>query len=614
MSRVVSQRHSSSPPSTSSSASNTAASRDGLREAVRGMGYQAGAQALSPFVQRKASGAASHGDPARAALAGFEGPGGALPHSAAMERSFGEDLSGVRAHTGPAARHACENLGARAYAYDGQVAFADASPDKGLVAHEVTHVLQERKAGGAPQAKGGLGSPSGGAERQADRVQSAVESGGQASDVLAGEPLAQPEGVQRFKAKDLGIQFSANTEGAATRAHFPIIPTRETPRIPIPLAPTPLVMMLYGTIGLQGSYQASANDEGEVAHKVGIWGPMRMFLSGGAPHLAEIYGSLDFTASGSGSLTMGPEGSELSLVRVDMSGGVSLGAKLGPAGAVEVRIPVAGANLFWMTFGTITSDGTVDGFEWDWGDDVYAAIDRLKELYEWAVNLPARAWETAGDVVNLVMDPMAPLENALEGINSMVDFVGSGVAALEEFGEVMGGLGECFGSALFQGVAYDLGYLHAALYQAKPRVRGRRGENSTIHGIHRDLIRPFEAEYRQLLSEGRRAGGSYPPINHFAALKDKTLADLSGEHISSAEYVYAAYTDAPVPDLGSMTAIGYLEWMRGQNWLAIGRRDPAEAGMSLQAQADSGLREEREQGCMMGTLPEEEGQHSEVSE
>ena len=82
---------------------------------------------------------------------GFSGASSKVPHLKAMEKSFGgADFSGVRAHVGtPQAKAACESLGAEAYAMDGAVAFKSATPSQSLVAHELTHVLQQRGGGAA---------------------------------------------------------------------------------------------------------------------------------------------------------------------------------------------------------------------------------------------------------------------------------------------------------------------------------------------------------------------------------------------------------------------------------------------------------------------------------
>jgi hypothetical protein len=83
---------------------------------------------------------------------GDSGPGAPaapveLPHRSEMERRFGADFGAVRGYVGQ--RELLAEHDARAAAEGEIVAFADASPDREVVAHELTHVLQQRRAGGA---------------------------------------------------------------------------------------------------------------------------------------------------------------------------------------------------------------------------------------------------------------------------------------------------------------------------------------------------------------------------------------------------------------------------------------------------------------------------------
>ncbi len=61
-----------------------------------------------------------------------------LPHRSEMERAFGTDLGDVGVKVG------ARLGGERALAGPGSVAFAEQSPDRKVVAHEVAHVLQQR--------------------------------------------------------------------------------------------------------------------------------------------------------------------------------------------------------------------------------------------------------------------------------------------------------------------------------------------------------------------------------------------------------------------------------------------------------------------------------------
>jgi Domain of unknown function (DUF4157) len=70
---------------------------------------------------------------------------------AQAERAYGTDLSGVRVHSGPAAREAAHAVGARAYTV-GEHVVLGAQGDRSLM-HELAHVVQQRL-GGPPPAAG----------------------------------------------------------------------------------------------------------------------------------------------------------------------------------------------------------------------------------------------------------------------------------------------------------------------------------------------------------------------------------------------------------------------------------------------------------------------------
>lgn len=153
-----------------------------VQASLRRMSYADAVVHLSPV-----GGASSGGDPGSVAQSGFAGGGSAVPYKAEMEQTFGTRFDAVQAYSGSAATAACEGLGAEAYAVGSQVAFKG-TPDKGTVAHELTHVVQADKAGGsaAPAcAGGGVSSPSSAAEQEASAVESAVRSGQPIPEITA---------------------------------------------------------------------------------------------------------------------------------------------------------------------------------------------------------------------------------------------------------------------------------------------------------------------------------------------------------------------------------------------------------------------------------------------
>jgi hypothetical protein len=60
-----------------------------------------------------------------------------------MEPRFGYDFGSVRLHTGGAARSSAAGLGAQAYTVGPHVVLRDESPSRELLAHELTHVVQQ---------------------------------------------------------------------------------------------------------------------------------------------------------------------------------------------------------------------------------------------------------------------------------------------------------------------------------------------------------------------------------------------------------------------------------------------------------------------------------------
>ncbi|MCX3059541.1 DUF4157 domain-containing protein [Streptomyces sp. GXMU-J5] len=68
----------------------------------------------------------------------------AAPVRQEMESRFGTDFSGVRLHTGPAAARSARAIGARAYTSGSHVVIGAGGGDKHTLAHELTHVVQQR--------------------------------------------------------------------------------------------------------------------------------------------------------------------------------------------------------------------------------------------------------------------------------------------------------------------------------------------------------------------------------------------------------------------------------------------------------------------------------------
>ena len=162
------------------------------------------------MVQLAAAGSAGSGGPpgVRAAAAeGVSDGGGPLPHGSAIQQAFGRhDVSGVKAHTGGAARQASEAIGAQAYATGEDVAFRDA-PDLHTAAHEAAHVVQQRQ---GVTLGGGVGRVGDRYERQADEVADRVVRGESAEPLLdgAGGGATADRPVQRLALPGAAVQLT----------------------------------------------------------------------------------------------------------------------------------------------------------------------------------------------------------------------------------------------------------------------------------------------------------------------------------------------------------------------------------------------------------------------
>ncbi|MEM8639092.1 MAG: DUF4157 domain-containing protein [Cyanobacteria bacterium P01_G01_bin.54] len=118
------------------------------------------------------------------AASGMQGSPQKLPHLKAVEQSFGMSMGHVQAYVGStAAKQACAQLGAQAYALGNNAVFAGSSPDKALVGHEAMHTLQQGS--GKVQARGEMGQPGDQYEQEADKVGDLVARGQSTAPILA---------------------------------------------------------------------------------------------------------------------------------------------------------------------------------------------------------------------------------------------------------------------------------------------------------------------------------------------------------------------------------------------------------------------------------------------
>ncbi|HEY0612313.1 MAG TPA: DUF4157 domain-containing protein, partial [Chitinophaga sp.] len=112
-----------------------------------------------------------------------------------FEPRFGHDFSRVKVHNDARAHAAARAVHAAAYTVGSDITFAagqfqpGTASGKRLLAHELTHVVQQRHAAPVAQAASlKLGAPEGAAEQEADHIAAAVERGGKFPGITA-----QPE-------------------------------------------------------------------------------------------------------------------------------------------------------------------------------------------------------------------------------------------------------------------------------------------------------------------------------------------------------------------------------------------------------------------------------------
>lgn len=111
---------------------------------------------------------------------GVSGAGGPLPFGEQIQKSFGHDLSFIRAHTGGSSAHAASTMGAEAYTVGRDVALP--SPTLRTAAHEAYHAFEQQH--GGVQLKDGVGRPNDIHEQKADEAAERVVQGQSAKDLL----------------------------------------------------------------------------------------------------------------------------------------------------------------------------------------------------------------------------------------------------------------------------------------------------------------------------------------------------------------------------------------------------------------------------------------------
>ncbi|MBV7248101.1 DUF4157 domain-containing protein [Streptomyces sp. MW-W600-10] len=136
----------------------------------------------------------------------------AAPLRQEMEARLGADFSEVRLHTGTTAQRSAGEIGARAYTSGSNIVIGDGGTDKRTLAHELTHVIQQRQGPVAGTTRGDglrVSDPSDRFEREAEATANRVMSAPVPSAGLAAEPAPGP---QAATAGDGAVQRALVTE------------------------------------------------------------------------------------------------------------------------------------------------------------------------------------------------------------------------------------------------------------------------------------------------------------------------------------------------------------------------------------------------------------------
>ncbi|MBP2406168.1 eCIS core domain-containing protein [Streptomyces syringium] len=175
----------------------------------------------------------------------------------AMEARLGADLSDVRVHTGPAAQRSAMAIGARAYTAGNHVVIGRGGADKATLAHELTHVVQQRRG-----------------------------------------PVAGTDTGHGFAVSDPDDRFEREAEANASRAmRAPVEATEQRPldTVPAPAASTPVVQRAMHLANYdERIYQDSLDPGAEYAFVKKADGKLLFAEYGGVDRLKAALGAVGF--------------------------------------------------------------------------------------------------------------------------------------------------------------------------------------------------------------------------------------------------------------------------------------------------------------------------------
>ncbi len=381
-----------------------------------------------PTVQRKSAADVAEG--------GFAGGGHEIPHRQAMEQSFGMDFGHVRAHSDAPALKANDTLGSHAYAMGNQVAFKTASPSPSLVAHELTHVVQQTQ-GPSFKSDGGIDTSG---EAEADAVEATVAAGKPAHTALRSAPAAGGPGLKAIGAgpslrkrgpaleggegsgSKFGMGMTFSLEGFEKSYDYTIWKGHYA--WPIGIPGINFVVDPNVKVSGKGAAKFGGEAKGDLSAQLGVFGECGIGLSGGIPDVAEIYGTVNpaiegaFTLTKHGESAKGgehKEGGEHTEGAEHKEGGESKGpastwslvGAIGLKAAVKVGVSLAGGivdqafELGSIEICKLTGvyfDQTgfrKDKLGFEWSEKIKALFESIKKTIEKAKNMGKAAIEAA---------------------------------------------------------------------------------------------------------------------------------------------------------------------------------------------------------------------------
>ena len=214
-----------------------------------------------------------------------------------MERAFGQDFSDVRIHTGPAASQSAASFQASAFTVGNEIVFRDAgySPDtadgKRLLAHELTHVVQQRqgRVDGALQA-GGIAVSSPGdrferaAQANADRVMTTL-----AQPAGCAHPTPEAVGRPAARGADAGgpVTVQRNEESERLLKALATPQVREGPSIAVQKALVEGMEERLAAIIQSDAEKQRVYDDARAQHTAALekWNAAWSWFRGAAPEL-----------------------------------------------------------------------------------------------------------------------------------------------------------------------------------------------------------------------------------------------------------------------------------------------------------------------------------------